>query len=207
MSNIVEVEGVHEILMNQLPYWFKPVIEYIEIMRAWAGSLAESENLAESIKDNFFIQTADSDTLAVWEKLLGISSRPTDTLEFRRERILSKLNQTVPFTYWHLKERLTDLFGDDYRLTINPAECKIEIFVTSDRYGAIDLLNDLIYNVIPAHLDVKSNQEVRNFIVSNQYIASVVTNAYVQTITANGNAFSGGITVEAAFQSTKIQRL
>lgn len=207
MANIVEVNGVHEILMRQLPHWFKPIIEYIAIMRAYSVVLADCENTANGIQDNFFIQTADSDTLAVWERLLGISAKPTDTIEFRRERILSKLDQTVPFTYWHLKERLTELYGDEYALTINPSECTLDILVTSGRYGALDLLHDLIYNVIPAHLDVTSNQNVETYVVSSQYIATYMTRVVAKDITVSVSSLAGGYTLGMAFQTTKIQTI
>ena len=207
MANIVEVNGVHEILMRQLPHWFKPVLEYIAIMRAYSVVLADCENTAKGIQDNFFIQTADSDTLAVWERLLGISAKPTDTIEFRRERILSKLDQTVPFTYWHLKKRLTELYGDEYALTINPSECTLDILVTSGRYGALDLLHDLIYNVIPAHLDVTSNQNVENYVVSSQYIATYMTMVVAKDITVSVSALAGGYTIGMALQTTKIQTI
>lgn len=207
MANVVEVAGVHETLMRQLPHWFKPIIEYIAIMRAYSVALADCENTAYGIKDNFFIQTADSDTLAVWERLLGISAKPTDTIEFRRERILSKLDQTVPFTYWHLKERLTELFGNQYVLTIDPVECTLDILVTSGRHGAIDLLNDLIYNVVPAHLDVTSNQIVEQYIPNNQYIVTYMTRVIERNINVSVSALAGGYTLGMSFQKTTIQTI
>ena len=207
MAEIVEVAGVHEKLMRQLPHWFKPVIEYIAIMRAYAFMLADCENTANGIQDNFFIQTADSETLSVWERLLGISVKPTDTIGFRRERILSKLDQTVPFTYWHLKERLTELFGNEFVLTIDPAECTLDILVTSGRYGAIDLLNDLVYNVIPAHLDVHSNQIVEQYIKSSQYIATYMTRVVERNINVSVESLAGGYTIGMAVQTTMIQTI
>lgn len=188
---VVSIDGIYEILMNQLPFWFKPVLEYIAIMKAWGFVLWMIEEDAGLVESNLFIQTADSDTLLQWERLMGITSAPTDTLEFRRERILTRISQTVPFTYWHLKERLTELFGDQFELTVNPAECSLEILVTSGRYGAVTLLNDLIYNNIPAHLDVTSNQEVSNFIVSNQYIAAFLIHSLEKTVKIKGSTSEG----------------
>lgn len=182
MINVTTVDGAHEILMRQLPKWFKPVLEYIEIMEAYAVEMAGMESDAGVINQNYFIQTADADTLSMWEGWLGIARQVGETLEFRRERILTRLSQTVPFTYWHFKERLTELFGDEYDLVIGPENCTMSILVTSQRYGAVELLNDLILSVVPAHIAVTANQLVQSSSVSNQFIGSAVTLSIERTI-------------------------
>ena len=140
------------------------------------------------------------------DKIFDTPSTPAIT-EASRERILSKLDQTVPFTYWHLKERLTELFGNQYVLTIDPVECTLDILVTSGRYGAIDLLNDLIYNVVPAHLDVTSNQIVEQYIPSNQYIVTYMTRVVERNINVSVESLAGGYTIGMAVQTTMIQTI
>ena len=56
------------------------------------------------------------------------------------------------------------------------------IFVTSPRYGAVSLLDELIRAVVPAHIAVTSNQEVSNYIVSNQYIGAGITSISISDI-------------------------
>ena len=82
-------DRVHEILMDQLPKWFKPVLEYIAIMRGGSVGLGDIEGDAERIRANTHVQTADTDTLRYWERLLGISSGAGDTLDYRRERVMT----------------------------------------------------------------------------------------------------------------------
>lgn len=180
-------DRVRKILMDQLPDWFKPVLEYIAIMYGGSVELARLDEDAEQIRLNDHIQTADASTLRYWERFLGIASSAGDTLAFRRERVLMRINQTVPFTVWHLRDRLRELFGEDYTLEVNPAECWIRIIVTSDRYGAISLLHDLIYSYVPAHLYVYSNQQVSNVTSSNAYYAARMSRTFEQTIPTGGN--------------------
>ena len=180
-------DRVHKILMDQLPEWFKPVLEYIAIMHGGSVELARLDEDAEQIRLNDHIQTADAQTLRYWERFLGIVSSAGDTLEYRRERVLMRINQTVPFTVWHLRDQLRELFGEDYTLEVNPAECWIRIIVTSDRYGAISLLLDLIYSYVPAHLYVYSNQQVSNVTSSDAYYAARMSRTFEQTIPTGGN--------------------
>jgi hypothetical protein len=154
--------SAHEVLMEQLPTWFKPVLEYIELMKTYGIRLDDLNANSQLVFYNQFIQTCDTKTMSVWERLFGLTVQATDTVEFRRDRLLQKFAQTLPYTIWDLRARLTDLFGNDYTLTVNPQTCTITIIVTSDRYGAIDLLYSLIWDVIPAHLRINANQQITN---------------------------------------------
>lgn len=176
------IPEVHEILMDQLPEWFKPVAEYIAIMQAYAAQLSGIESAAGQVEKNFFPQTADSESLKYWESLIGLTARAGDTLAFRRDRVMMRLNQKAPITYWHLRDRMTELFGNDYSLKVDPQACKIIISVTSSRYGAIDLLYDVINELVPTHLLVLANQEVTNYTDSDRYAAMIITHIREQNI-------------------------
>lgn len=177
-----------DVLMEQLPTWFKPVLEYVALMQAFGGQLNLVNTSSQQIYYNQFIQTADLATIRTWEKLFNITVRYGDTLEFRRTRLIQKFSQIVPYTYWDLRDRLTALYGEDgYTLEVNSEECWIKIFVTSDRYGAIDLLYDLIWDVVPAHLRIYANQEVQNYLISNANVGAVISNTFVQNIGTGGN--------------------
>lgn len=180
-------EKVHEILMSQLPQWFKPVLEYIAIMKAYGFTLADIEAAADKIHANQYIQTCDEKTLLYWERLLGLTYSYGDTLDYRRQRILLRLNQVVPYTIWHLNDELHSMFGDDYSLEVNEQECWIRIMVTSDVYGAVTILHNLIFQWVPAHLYVYSNQQVTNNIFSDAFDAARIARTFEQTIPARGN--------------------
>ena len=168
--------------MNQLPTWFKPVLEYIELMKAHGYPLDSINSIAEQIYKNFFIQTADEATIAQWEDYFGITLGFGDTLDFRRQRVLQKFEQEIPYTEWNLRARLTALFGNDYSLTITPSTNTLRVIVTSNRYGAIDLLYDLIWAVVPAHMTVVANQIVTNNISGGTYVGGIMTRCFIQTI-------------------------
>lgn len=184
-SNVHTIPEAHEILMEQLPDWFKPVLEYIAIMQAYAVELSGVEAAAAKIQANYFVETADADTLKYWEDLMNIPQRAGDTLEFRRTRIMLRLNQRPPITVWDLRDKLTELFGTEYSLEVNPEQNTAKITVTSDRYGAVDLLYDVINEIMPTHLAIIANQEVNNTINSNNYAAMLIARTLEQTVGGN----------------------
>lgn len=68
-----------------------------------------------------FVHEADEKGVALWEKMLKIKRRTTDTLEYRKFRILSKINNKLPYTIRSLKQLLNSLCGEgNYRVSLDP---------------------------------------------------------------------------------------
>lgn len=168
--------------MTILPEFFRPVLEFQKIMEAHGISIEKFEDDVQQVRDNLFIQTCDEATVCLYEKRFGITPIPGDTLEYRKQRLLQKYNTIVPFSIGFLKSRLTEMYGEKYSLALDPVACKLTISVTSDRYGAIDMLYDLLWDVIPAHLEVVSNQQVTNFVSGNIYVCESMSGICIQTI-------------------------
>ena len=179
--------SANEALTEQLPTWFKPVLEYIELMKAYGLELDDLNANSQLVFYNQFVQTCDVKTMSVWERLFGLTVQMTDTVEFRRDRLLQKFAQTLPYTVWDLRARLTELFGDEYTMTVNAQQCTITIVVTSDRYGAIDLLYSLIWDVIPAHLRIYANQQITNLSQTTQDVGAFCLSTLVNNIGAEGS--------------------
>ena len=67
----------------------------------------------EQAQLNQFILTADEETIAVYEKMFSILANPaTETLQFRRERILNRMSLQPPFTMIWLRNKLNDIIVD-----------------------------------------------------------------------------------------------
>lgn len=173
-----------ENLKGQLPEYFRPVIEFGEILKAHGYSLNKIDETSEKVKDNNYIATCDEETIAYYEKLLGITYQFGDDLEYRRARVLQKYNTIAPFPIRFLQDKLTELYGEDgYEISVDSAACKIKIKVSSDRYGAIDLLYNLLWDVVPAHIQITANQQVANYVSSSIYVGGAVSRTMIQTIT------------------------
>lgn len=171
------------ILKQQLPRYFRPIIEFGEILKAQGYSLGRFDEASAKVHANNYIATCDEDTIAYYGRLLGIVYRFGDTLEYRRTRVLQKYNTIVPFSIGFLQDKLTELYGEDgYEMSVDSAACKLKIKVTSDRYGAIDLLYDLLWDVVPAHIQILANQQTTNRVPCRLYAAGAVSRVFVQTI-------------------------
>ncbi len=169
-------------LMDILPEYFRPVLEFEQIMKAHGVAVDILEKNIGLVKANCFVQTADAATIKTYEELFGLTYKLGDTLEYRRQRILQQFNIIPPFSIGFLRSRLTGLFGADYTLRVDPVASTLFVLVTSSRYGAVDLLYSLIWDVVPVHMEVTANHQVTNDVGGGIYMGGVVSNICIQTI-------------------------
>lgn len=181
------VDNSSAILMEILPRYFRPVLEFQAIMNADGHALDKLSATISQVWANNYIATCDESTLAFWENLLGLTDKFGDTLEYRRDRIMQKFNNIGPFSIGYLNDRLTELYGESgYTLAVDYVACTLTVEVTSSRYGAVDLLYGLLWDIVPAHMQIIANQEVINNIGGSRlYTRGFVTSTFVQTIGGN----------------------
>lgn len=60
-----------------------------------------------------FVHETDEKGVLLWEKMLKIKRRTTDTLDYRKFRILTKINNKLPYTIRSLKQLLNSLCGEE----------------------------------------------------------------------------------------------
>lgn len=160
-------------LIEQLPFYFRPILEFQQLMIAHGWGYDLAEQVSGLILQNFFVQTCDEDTISQYEKLFGLLPEAGDTMEYRRERVLQIFSSTTPFDINYLDSKLQELFGTEYAMDVYPVSSELYVLLQSERYGAINLLYDLLLSIVPAHIKIFANQEVKNFINRPLYVGAV----------------------------------
>ena len=86
-------------LCQYLPSWFREIQEYQEICDAESVQMEDLAEAAEAVNANMFIQEMDEAAVKQWEDILRILADPvSETLEFRRARVLNRISIRPPFT-------------------------------------------------------------------------------------------------------------
>lgn len=94
------------------PPWFRQILDFQALCHTEGEELRVLAMFMERVRLNFFVQTMDEATTAEWEEIFHIVPNPvTETLAFRRDRILNRLSMHPPFTLTFLYQRLDALFG------------------------------------------------------------------------------------------------
>ena len=98
-------------LIDYLPY---VVQEFKEFQGITSGEQPEFDlvwDAHEQVFANQFINTMDNYGLSRWEEILRLVPKATDSLNVRRFRVLSRLNERLPYTLPQLRNILQTLCG------------------------------------------------------------------------------------------------
>ena len=166
-------------LLSFLPEFVQEYREIKHIMNSEQPEIQKLEDETEIIKNNQFILSCDIDGIARFENLLAITPKPDDTLDARKSRVITRWNDSIPYTYKGLKEKLNVMCGEgNYLLIPSFNEYGLEIVVSLPLSGQADELDYMLSYMIPANIVVTSR------------------NNMVRTMT--GTVHGGGTTIETS---------
>ena len=127
-----------------------------EIKQITQGEQPEVDGLwvaCQNTLDDQFVLYATENGVKRWEKVMGIIPKETDTLDERKFRIISKMNQELPYTIAKLKESLTTLCGEgNFYIDLQAANYHIEVKLALSNKNNYDDVVDLLSKVVPANL-------------------------------------------------------
>lgn len=99
-------------LIKSLPYWYREILDYQQLCLTESEQFEGLAFALNNTGDNFFFQTADAGAISLWEQVLHIiPNLTTETLEFRRSRVISRICTKPPFTLGFLYRKLDELIG------------------------------------------------------------------------------------------------
>lgn len=140
-------------LINYLPYFMQVYREMAVIMETEQVEVDRLWTNVENILSDQFILEATENGVKRWESMLGVSPKDTDTLDERKFRILTKLNQELPYTLRKLEQALNNLCGNGmFSVEVSAEEYHVEIklgLVNKNNYQEVV---DVLKKMIPANM-------------------------------------------------------
>lgn len=101
-------------IKQYLPNIYDAILEFEGLIASENTLFDNLDTETEKVRDNQYVLTADIDGIIEYEKMLNIIPKPaTETIEFRRQRIINRLSMVPPFTFRFLKQRLDEIIGID----------------------------------------------------------------------------------------------
>ena len=144
-------------LINYLPPFLQGYRELQAIMTAENPEFQAVSDEGQVVLDNTFIMYSDENGIARFEKMLGIYPLPTDTLESRQSRVLTRWNDVVPYTLKAFISKIAALQGNDnIQITFFGDQYKLQVVTHLEKHGQQDDLNYLFKTVLPCNLVVES---------------------------------------------------
>ena len=145
-------------LLELLPPLYREIEDYQQICNAEKVQFDRLANSILAVYQNFFVQTADADSIQKWEQVFHIRAKPsTETLEFRRLRILSRLSTRPPYTLAFLYQQLDELLGSgNWTCQVDYPNYALAIGADTESKPHRDEMIRLIHQIKPAHISFRS---------------------------------------------------
>lgn len=175
-------------LISYLPQFIEDYREIKYITDAENPEFQILSDKTEVIKDNQFIITCNEIGISKFEKLLNIVPNIDDTLEARISRAIIRWNDSIPYTYRALIERLNNLCGEgNYIVSPNFDKYELEIIASLSLSGQADELDFIITYMIPANLVVISKNELVHNLTGTVFTGGTVVDKNYYTISSKIN--------------------
>ena len=166
-------------LLDYLPPVLREVLEFQTINGANEPEISFAWYSLARVTGNQFLDSADQDGVAVWERELQIYPKDTDTLDARKARIKAKWNTELPYTMRWLHGWLQSLRGaDNPRPTVEEYTLRVSLPSAVDYTTALDDLRQRI----PANLVIAPTILLAKA-TSNLFVGSAVRLSIKQSMT------------------------
>ena len=140
-------------LISYLPMFMQ---EYKEMKTIMEAEQVEIDHLWSEVQNSMldqFILDATENGVKRWESMLGISPKDTDTIDERKFRILTKLNQELPYTLRKLEQTLTNLCGvDGFSIDVQSKEYSVYVKLALDNRSNYQEVEKILNKMIPANM-------------------------------------------------------
>ncbi len=142
-------------LISYLPEVLRGVYEFRQLTGAENVEIKAASDELENIAADNFIDTLTERGCSRWEKMLDITPKSLDDIGIRRFRILSKLNEELPFTFKGLKRQLAILCGGDgFTAELDNNKYLLSVQVALTVKNQYDEVGKLLEREIPANIEI-----------------------------------------------------
>lgn len=141
-------------LLPLLPPIYREVQDYQKICTAEKAEFDLLAGSVEGVQSNFFFQTMDEDSVAQWEKVFHIVAVPEkESLQFRRQRVMTRIAIRPPYTLGFLYQKLDELIGaGKWTCSITYPLYELRLATSAKNQSYYDEVTHLINQIKPAHI-------------------------------------------------------
>ena len=156
-----------------LPPWYREILDYQQLCQTEQAQFALLAQELNTVADNFFFQSMDESAVAMWEQIFSIIPDPaSDTLDFRRTRVQSRISTRPPFTLGFLYQKLDELIGPgEWTVTVDYPNYTLYIESSARNQQYATEVAFTINHIKPAHIVYVNTPYVRTGLLLSETIS------------------------------------
>lgn len=164
-------------ILNYLPDFIKEFREFKKLAEAENPELLILWETYENVRDDQFIKDSTENGVKSWERILKIIPKGSDTLEARKFRILTRLNEKLPYTYTKLEQQLASLCGETgYSLKLLNNEYTLFVRVALAVKSNFEEVKKLLQKMVPANLIIDLSLLYNTHLILEGYTNATLAN-------------------------------
>ena len=159
--------------MELKEYWPRYLQELIEFDQIAGAEQPEFEKVVQDVQgapDDFFLVTLSDYGCRRWEAILGLPVAPGGSLEDRREKILIKSLDQLPYTYRALLKYLSTVSAD-FTVRLDNDAYELFVRIVLNGYTQRDALIAVLGQMIPANLVLLTQTEIPQTVLRPALVA------------------------------------
>jgi Uncharacterised protein conserved in bacteria (DUF2313) len=178
-----------------LKYWpdiYHEIDDFVELAKAETAEVEDLEKAIQQLFDDQFVMTSSIQGIERREKMLGIQADPsTESLDFRRKRILNRYQTKPPFTIRWLQQQLDQLVGKGLVIVdVDVHNFILYVKADIDDAAVFKEVNHTVLTVKPANLIYNQETEINEGITLQENIYKTT----LQRMTGLSTTWQLGIT-------------
>ena len=139
--------------IKYIPNEMKGIKEYNELDKAVNPTISSVKSDMASISHNHYLSLLDEYGCNRMEKIMGIEGNEQLALEMRRLYIITKANNTLPYTIRNLERKIISLLGNNnFSMEMNYNEYHLKIILFVQNFDKIEYLKEHIEGMIPCNI-------------------------------------------------------
>lgn len=140
-------------LLNYLPSVLQGFKEFKVLSETENPEISALWSVMEDIMNDQFVNESTENGVNRWETIMSIVPKGTDSLDLRKFRILTRLNERLPYTFTALEQQLATLCGvDGFTLELNNGAYTLIVRVELTAKGKFDEVGSLLKRTVPANI-------------------------------------------------------
>lgn len=179
--------GIGEnILLPYLPEILHGIEEFVVITESESIEISDLKGAIQRVFDDQFVMTASAEAIRRRERMLGIQADPTtESLDFRRKRLINRYSTKPPFTLRYLQEQLDWLVGPGRTLVeVEPENYLLIITVAIDDAEVFREVEHTVKTIKPVNIVYQQNTALNDDI---ELVETIVTHEVIWNYKLDGS--------------------
>lgn len=160
-------------LLQYVPHWFRQILDFQKICQTESEQMEALSAAIHEVADNFFFQTMNEGAVSMWEKIFGIVPNPqTQTLDFRRQRVLNRISMQPPFALGFLYQKMDQIIGKGkYEIYVDYPHYTLYIRSSAENQSYATEVSYTVGRIKPAHIVFMNQPLVADGITLGETVA------------------------------------